>query len=117
MEANRYAVDVAAAMEAGRFSAALEAEVELMTDMELMAEQFGQFYFRRPNAESSADVFDRVGSFVGSLRRMWSFESVHVIKLTYHYLALCPLRAATHCSPQYIGAVRQLCHCRPFAVH
>ena len=41
----------------------------IFLSQEKNAENFGQFYFRRPNAESSADVFDRVGAFVGSLRR------------------------------------------------
>jgi len=35
---------------------------------------FGHFYYRLPNGESAADVFDRVSDFLSSLHRIWKYN-------------------------------------------
>eukprot|EP01121_Diplochlamys_sp_Union-15-3_P000255 TRINITY_DN1025_c0_g1_i1.p1 TRINITY_DN1025_c0_g1~~TRINITY_DN1025_c0_g1_i1.p1 ORF type:complete len:286 (+),score=38.06 TRINITY_DN1025_c0_g1_i1:56-859(+) len=37
--------------------------------------KFGSFYYRLPNGESGADVYDRVTTFWSTLHREWKFEN------------------------------------------
>jgi len=50
---------------------------------------FGRFFFRFPNGESGADVYDRMSDFIGSLfRRMNNLEGVSTVVIVTHGLAL-----------------------------
>ncbi|MEY3342350.1 MAG: hypothetical protein RL090_34 [Bacteroidota bacterium] len=50
-------------------------ELELGKQVEQQRDGFGVFYYRLPDGESAADVFDRVSDFFGTLHR--DFEKPH----------------------------------------
>lgn len=50
-------------------------ELELGKQVEQQRDEFGVFYYRLPDGESAADVFDRVSDFFGTLHR--DFEKPH----------------------------------------
>lgn len=59
-----------------------------MKDVHKEKKQFGKFYFRFPDGESPADVYNRAGIFLESLYRRWETQYVENCVIVSHELFL-----------------------------
>eukprot|EP00475_Leptophrys_vorax_P035719 TRINITY_DN5920_c0_g1_i2.p1 TRINITY_DN5920_c0_g1~~TRINITY_DN5920_c0_g1_i2.p1 ORF type:complete len:210 (+),score=51.79 TRINITY_DN5920_c0_g1_i2:1309-1938(+) len=57
---------------------------EIIQQLQKHRKKFGIFYFRFPEGESGADVYDRVSSFLESLFRDFHFDHVDHVVLVSH---------------------------------
>jgi len=74
---------------------------------------YGHFFYRIPNGESGADVYDRVSSFNGSLWRRFAeddFASVAVL-VTHGLCSRVFLMAWYHYSVEFFEDLRNINHC------
>ncbi|KAJ9615117.1 hypothetical protein H2200_001191 [Cladophialophora chaetospira] len=75
--------------------------------------QYGHFFYRIPNGESGADVYDRVSSFNGSLWRRFSEDSMASVAIIVTH-GLCSrvfLMAWYHYSVEFFEDLRNIDHC------
>lgn len=74
---------------------------------------YGHFFYRIPNGESGADVYDRVSSFNGSLWRRFSEDSMSsvAILVTHGLCSRVFLMAWYHYSVEFFEDLRNINHC------
>lgn len=74
---------------------------------------YGHFFYRIPNGESGADVYDRVSSFNGSLWRRFSEDSMAsvAILVTHGLCSRVFLMAWYHYSVEFFEDLRNINHC------
>ncbi|OCT46910.1 phosphoglycerate mutase [Cladophialophora carrionii] len=75
--------------------------------------EYGHFFYRIPNGESGADVYDRVSSFNGSLWRRFSEDSMAsvAILVTHGLCSRVFLMAWYHYSVEFFEDLRNINHC------
>ena len=75
--------------------------------------EYGHFFYRIPNGESGADVYDRVSSFNGSLWRRFSEDSMAsvAILVTHGLCSRIFLMAWYHYSVEFFEDLRNINHC------
>jgi broad specificity phosphatase PhoE len=82
-------------------------------------EAFGTAFYRFPNGESGADVYDRVGDFINSLHRDFDwpeYTADNVVIVTHGFTARMFLCRWFHWSPAEFEAVRNLPNCGRFVM-
>ena len=74
---------------------------------------YGHFFYRIPNGESGADVYDRVSSFNGSLWRRFSEDTMAsvAILVTHGLCSRVFLMAWYHYSVEFFEDLRNINHC------
>lgn len=74
---------------------------------------YGHFFYRIPNGESGADVYDRVSSFNGSLWRRFSEDNMAsvAILVTHGLCSRVFLMAWYHYSVEFFEDLRNINHC------
>jgi broad specificity phosphatase PhoE len=74
---------------------------------------YGHFFYRIPNGESGADVYDRVSSFNGSLWRRFSEDTMAsvAILVTHGLCSRVFLMAWYHYSVEFFEDLRNVNHC------
>jgi broad specificity phosphatase PhoE len=75
--------------------------------------EYGHFFYRIPNGESGADVYDRVSSFNGSLWRRFSEDTMAsvAILVTHGLCSRVFLMAWYHYSVEFFEDLRNINHC------
>ncbi|KIW10532.1 hypothetical protein PV08_11496 [Exophiala spinifera] len=75
--------------------------------------EYGHFFYRIPNGESGADVYDRVSSFNGSLWRRFSEDNMAsvAILVTHGLCSRVFLMAWYHYSVEFFEDLRNINHC------
>lgn len=75
--------------------------------------EYGHFFYRIPNGESGADVYDRVSSFNGSLWRRFSEDTMAsvAILVTHGLCSRIFLMAWYHYSVEFFEDLRNINHC------
>ncbi|KAH0832456.1 hypothetical protein AYO21_05140 [Fonsecaea monophora] len=75
--------------------------------------QYGHFFYRIPNGESGADVYDRVSSFNGSLWRRFSEDTMAsvAVLVTHGLCSRVFLMAWYHYSVEFFEDLRNINHC------
>lgn len=75
--------------------------------------EYGHFFYRIPNGESGADVYDRVSSFNGSLWRRFSEDEMAsvAILVTHGLCSRVFLMAWYHYSVEFFEDLRNINHC------
>jgi broad specificity phosphatase PhoE len=75
--------------------------------------EYGHFFYRIPNGESGADVYDRVSSFNGSLWRRFSEDSMAsvAVLVTHGLCSRVFLMAWYHYSVEFFEDLRNINHC------
>lgn len=75
--------------------------------------EYGHFFYRIPNGESGADVYDRVSSFNGSLWRRFSEDDMSnvAIIVTHGLCSRVFLMAWYHYSVEFFEDLRNINHC------
>ncbi|KAH9249543.1 hypothetical protein BASA81_012716 [Batrachochytrium salamandrivorans] len=76
----------------------LESEVSVRTQIELQESKVGPFYYKWPQGESAADVYDRVSSFMETLYRKWAQPDSpqNFVFITHNVVMLCFLMRWFH---------------------
>ena len=74
---------------------------------------YGHFFYRIPNGESGADVYDRVSSFNGSLWRRFSEDDMAsvAVLVTHGLCSRVFLMAWYHYSVEFFEDLRNINHC------
>lgn len=75
--------------------------------------EYGHFFYRIPNGESGADVYDRVSSFNGSLWRRFSEDTMAsvAVLVTHGLCSRVFLMAWYHYSVEFFEDLRNINHC------